>query len=199
MNSNVKNLQKLSSSNPRRFGKTLRSLSCKNHASFFSTFPHKVRLNLGGLSPAAQRNPIVHVRCARGKGGEEEEEEGSISVLSRCRWNKWIRSVTVVNPRYRWHDPHTLARTHYSLPSLRRTTLRLLPALPLSPRVPRQADRGAALASPSLLSHLRARCDTIVVVENNAISPSCEYPRSLNDHFTISNEFFPPSFNLSRW
>lgn len=169
--------------------------------------PFRAKITRHSSQPFPIRSALILEVCRRprngtpsytyGEGGEEEE--GSISVLSRCRWNKWIRSVTVVNPRYRWHDPHTLARTHYSLPSLRRTTLRLLPALPLSPRVPRQADRGAALASPSLLSHLRARCDTIVVVENNAISPSCEYPRSLNDHFTISNEFFPPSFNLSRW
>lgn len=34
-------------------------------------------------------------------GQGEEYEESGISVLSRCRWNKWIRSVTVVNSRYR--------------------------------------------------------------------------------------------------
>lgn len=40
----------------------------------------------------------------------------SISVLSRCRWNKWIRLVTAVNSQYRWHNPSALARTHIDLP-----------------------------------------------------------------------------------
>ena len=41
---------------------------------------------------------------------KKERARGNISVLSRCRWNKWIRSVTAVNSLYRWHDPNTLAR-----------------------------------------------------------------------------------------
>lgn len=101
-------------------------------------------------------------------GWEGVEEEGSISVLSRCRWNKWIRSVTVVNPRYRWHDPHTLARTR----AIRTLSLSLslgydlMPSLALYP-LPRIVGRNRGPCFSLHLSHLRfiyqLMHDTIVV------------------------------------
>lgn len=120
-----------------------------------------VHLNLGLVE---RRNGGTTASPYMG-GGEGVEEEGSISVLSRCRWNKWIRSVTVVNPRYRWHDPHTLARTR----AIRTLSLsRLRPyAFPALYPLPRIVERNRGPCFSLHLSHLRfiyqLMHDTIVV------------------------------------